>query len=284
MADRRRGDLRAAAQSRAAELADEPSRLRRASASRRSTRSTRPTSRTSSSPSRSRSAAPRATRTSRRPRWSRTASCTSPTPGAWSTRSTCAPARRAHRLEDGSRARRSSTATAASRCGAISSISVTGLRRPRHRDRQGDRQDRLGQEPARPARYGAHRRAARAQGQDHRRRLGRRPAACATGSPRSMPRPASVQWQTYSVPAPGEPGSETWKDKNNAWQTGGGAFYVTGSYDPDTNITYWGAGNPVPRYDSVLPARRQSLHQQRARHRCRHRQDRTGTSSTRRTT
>src|SRR5207245_1266480 len=60
----------------------------------------------------------------------------------------------------------------------------------------------------------------------------------------------NVQWKTYSVPAPGEPGSETWKDKNNAWQTGGGAFYVTGSYDPATNITYWGAGNPSPKYDS----------------------------------
>src|ERR1700722_6333728 len=64
------------------------------------------------------------------------------------------------------------------------------------------------------------------------------------------PRTGAVQWKTYSVPAPGEPGSETWKDKNNAWQTGGGAFYVTGSYDPDSNITYWGAGNPSPKYDS----------------------------------
>src|SRR5215471_8297485 len=60
----------------------------------------------------------------------------------------------------------------------------------------------------------------------------------------------NVNWKTYSVPAPGEPGSETWKDKNNAWQTGGGAFYVTGSYDPATNITYWGVGNPTPKYDS----------------------------------
>src|SRR6202166_2643717 len=64
------------------------------------------------------------------------------------------------------------------------------------------------------------------------------------------PKSGEVKWKTYSVPAPGEPGSETWKDKNNAWQTGGGAFYVTGSYDPDTNITYWGAGNPSPKYDS----------------------------------
>jgi alcohol dehydrogenase (cytochrome c) len=60
-----------------------------------------------------------------------------------------------------------------------------------------------------------------------------------------------VQWKTYSIPAPGEPGSETWKDKNNAWQTGGGAFYVTGSYDPAANLTYWGTGNPVPGYDAA---------------------------------
>ena len=60
----------------------------------------------------------------------------------------------------------------------------------------------------------------------------------------------NVMWKTYATPAPGEPGSETWKDKNNAWQTGGGAFYVTGSYDPATNVTYWGAGNPSPKYDT----------------------------------
>jgi len=64
-------------------------------------------------------------------------------------------------------------------------------------------------------------------------------------------RTGNVQWKTYSIPAPGEPGSETWKDKNNAWQSGGGAFYVTGSYDPASNLTYWGTGNPVPGYDAA---------------------------------
>ena len=67
------------------------------------------------------------------------------------------------------------------------------------------------------------------------------------------PMTGKVKWKTYSVPAPGEPGSETWKDKNSAWKTGGGAFYVTGSYDPQTNLTIWGTGNPVPGYD---PTRR----------------------------
>jgi alcohol dehydrogenase (cytochrome c) len=56
-------------------------------------------------------------------------------------------------------------------------------------------------------------------------------------------------WRNYTVPAPGEPGSETWKDKNNAWQTGGGAMWVTGSYDTDTNQVLWGTGNPVPMFN-----------------------------------
>ncbi|HLH97785.1 MAG TPA: PQQ-binding-like beta-propeller repeat protein [Xanthobacteraceae bacterium] len=64
-------------------------------------------------------------------------------------------------------------------------------------------------------------------------------------------RTGNLQWKTYSIPAPGERGSETWKDKDNAWATGGGAFYVTGSYDPASNLTYWGTGNPVPGYDAA---------------------------------
>jgi len=58
-----------------------------------------------------------------------------------------------------------------------------------------------------------------------------------------------VVWRKFTIPAPGEPGSETWKDKNNAWQTGGGAIWVTGTYDPATNQTVWGTGNPVPMFD-----------------------------------
>jgi len=64
------------------------------------------------------------------------------------------------------------------------------------------------------------------------------------------PRSGNLKWKTFSVPAPGEPGAETWKDKNNAWRTGGGAFYSTGSYDPATGLTYWGSGNPVPAFDA----------------------------------
>ncbi len=56
-------------------------------------------------------------------------------------------------------------------------------------------------------------------------------------------------WRWYVVPKPGDPGSETWKDKNNAWKTGGGGIWQTGSYDPATRLTIWGTGNPVPAYD-----------------------------------
>jgi alcohol dehydrogenase (cytochrome c) len=58
-----------------------------------------------------------------------------------------------------------------------------------------------------------------------------------------------LAWRKYVVPAPGEPGSETWKDTHNAWQTGGGAMWVTGSYDVATNQVIWGTGNPVPMFD-----------------------------------
>ena len=58
-----------------------------------------------------------------------------------------------------------------------------------------------------------------------------------------------LAWRKFTIPAPGEPGSETWKDKNNAWQTGGGAVWVTGTYDVATNQTIWGTGNPVPMFD-----------------------------------
>ena len=53
------------------------------------------------------------------------------------------------------------------------------------------------------------------------------------------------QWRTYTVPAPGEPGSETWPN-GDQWKTGGGPVWVTGNYDPATNIAYWGTGNGGP--------------------------------------
>jgi alcohol dehydrogenase (cytochrome c) len=58
-----------------------------------------------------------------------------------------------------------------------------------------------------------------------------------------------LAWRNYVIPAPGEPGSETWKDNHNSWQTGGGAMWVTGSYDVAANQVIWGTGNPVPMFD-----------------------------------
>ncbi|VTZ26488.1 Quinonprotein alcohol dehydrogenase [Methylocella tundrae] len=56
-------------------------------------------------------------------------------------------------------------------------------------------------------------------------------------------------WRTYTIPAKGEPGSETWKDSYNAAANGGGATWVTGTYDPQTNTLFWGVGNPGPDWD-----------------------------------
>src|SRR5215471_19237613 len=52
-------------------------------------------------------------------------------------------------------------------------------------------------------------------------------------------------WKTYAVPAPGEPGSETWPT-GDQWKTGGGSVWITGSYDPEANLTFWGTGNGGP--------------------------------------
>ena len=54
-------------------------------------------------------------------------------------------------------------------------------------------------------------------------------------------------WRTYTVPAPGEPGSETWG--NNSWETGGGSTWLTGSYDPELDLLYWPIGNPAPDWN-----------------------------------
>ena len=54
------------------------------------------------------------------------------------------------------------------------------------------------------------------------------------------------QWRTYTIPAPGEPGSETWPKDGDQWKHGGAPVWVTGNYDPATNTAYWGTGNGGP--------------------------------------
>ena len=54
-------------------------------------------------------------------------------------------------------------------------------------------------------------------------------------------------WRWHSIPKPGEPGSETWA--GDSWKTAGGDTWLTGSFDPELNLIYWGIGNPAPDFD-----------------------------------
>jgi len=54
-------------------------------------------------------------------------------------------------------------------------------------------------------------------------------------------------WRFWTIPAPGEPGSETWQ--GDSWRYGGASTWLTGSYDPELNLLYWGTGNPGPDYN-----------------------------------
>jgi alcohol dehydrogenase (cytochrome c) len=57
-------------------------------------------------------------------------------------------------------------------------------------------------------------------------------------------------WRFNTIPGPGERGHDTWTDaERTAWKTGGGPAWVTGSYDPELNLTYWGTGNPGPDWN-----------------------------------
>jgi len=56
-------------------------------------------------------------------------------------------------------------------------------------------------------------------------------------------------WKFYTIPGPGEPGHETWS--GNDWSHGGASVWLTGSYDSDLNLTYWGVGNPGPDYNAA---------------------------------
>ena len=65
-------------------------------------------------------------------------------------------------------------------------------------------------------------------------------------------------WRFHTIPGPGEPGHDTWS--GNAWEHGGGSVWVTGSYDPALNLTYWGGWQPCPRLECRPASWRQSLH------------------------
>jgi alcohol dehydrogenase (cytochrome c) len=65
-------------------------------------------------------------------------------------------------------------------------------------------------------------------------------------------------WRRYTIPAPGEPGSETWPANSDAWKYGGGATWRSGSYDSQLDLVYWGVGNAEP-YDPRPREGRDSL-------------------------
>lgn len=54
-------------------------------------------------------------------------------------------------------------------------------------------------------------------------------------------------WRFYTIPQPHEKGGETWSGES--WKYGAGSTWVTGSYDPDLNLVYWGVGNPGPDWN-----------------------------------
>ena len=58
------------------------------------------------------------------------------------------------------------------------------------------------------------------------------------------------RWRRYTIPKPGEPGSETWPRGSDAWARGGGTTWVTGTYDPELDLIYWGTANPGPLFDA----------------------------------
>jgi alcohol dehydrogenase (cytochrome c) len=57
-------------------------------------------------------------------------------------------------------------------------------------------------------------------------------------------------WRFDTIPGPGAFGHDSWE--NDAWKSGGGPTWVTGSYDPKLNLLYWGVGNPSPEYNAEV--------------------------------
>jgi alcohol dehydrogenase (cytochrome c) len=58
-------------------------------------------------------------------------------------------------------------------------------------------------------------------------------------------------WKTFTIPAPGEPGSDSWP--GDTWERGGGSVWVTGVYDKENKLAYWGVGNAAPWVGALRP-------------------------------
>ena len=64
------------------------------------------------------------------------------------------------------------------------------------------------------------------------------------------PKTGDRLWRFYTIPGPGEPGNETWA--GDSWKTGGAPTWITGSFDPELNLLYWGTGNPAPDWNGEV--------------------------------
>ena len=64
-------------------------------------------------------------------------------------------------------------------------------------------------------------------------------------------RTGRLAWRFYTIPGPGEPGNETW-GPGEMWKYGGGSTWLTGSYDPELNLIYWGIGNPSSDFNNKV--------------------------------
>jgi alcohol dehydrogenase (cytochrome c) len=65
-------------------------------------------------------------------------------------------------------------------------------------------------------------------------------------------RTGSARWRIETVPPPGQKGNETWA--GDSWRTGGVSTWMTGTYDPELDLIFWGTGNAAPDYDASLRA------------------------------
>ena len=61
------------------------------------------------------------------------------------------------------------------------------------------------------------------------------------------PETGALDWRTDTIPGPDNPDVQTWAGES--WRTGGSASWITGSYDPDLDLVYWGTGNPGPDWN-----------------------------------
>ncbi len=62
-------------------------------------------------------------------------------------------------------------------------------------------------------------------------------------------RTGAERWRFNTVPGEEEAGNDTWAGQS--WRDGGGPVWLTGSYDPEEDLLYWGVGNPKPDYDTT---------------------------------